>query len=120
MSIDKKILIADDDESILDALSLLLEDSGYKVQIVKDGNLLYNFLDPLPDLLLLDIWMAGTDGRDICKELKSNEKTRTMPVIIVSANKDIHSITSECGADDYLAKPFQVKDLFEMIQKFTG
>lgn len=120
MKPSKKILIADDDAGILDALSLLLEDTGYEVEIISDGNKINAHLDPLPDLLLLDVWMAGSDGRDICQAIKNDERTSKIPVIIISAHKDIKAVATEAKADDYLAKPFQVKALLEKIQSLIG
>jgi DNA-binding response OmpR family regulator len=116
----KKILIADDDQAILDAMTLMLEDEGYGVATTIDGHSVQNMHEDLPDLLLLDIWMSGMNGRDICKHLKSQKLTKHMPIIIVSANKDTKKIALECGADDFIAKPFQMKVLLEKVAKYIS
>src|ERR1700754_2209927 len=107
---NKKILISDDDPAILDVISIILEDAGYEVYTSSSGE-----IDPeaglIPDLFLLDIWMDGKDGRDTCKHLKSHQLTSHIPVIIVSANRDIEKITIESGAEAFLAKPFEMNDL---------
>ncbi len=118
----KKILVADDDAGIVDALQMILGEFDYEVETTMNGNDLMELeaKDYQPDLILLDIWMSGMDGRDICKHLKSKDSTKHIPVIIVSANKDIRQIAADCGADDYLAKPFDMKVLLGKIDKFLG
>jgi DNA-binding response OmpR family regulator len=115
----KRILIADDDEGIVDALQLFLEDEGYEVEIVTDGAHIQDFPDGLPDLLLLDIWLPGWNGRDICIVLKSQEATRHIPIILISANKDTKKVAIEAGADDFIAKPFDLDDLLDKIEEYV-
>jgi DNA-binding response OmpR family regulator len=113
----KKVMIADDDTGILDSLEIMLEFEGYEVSTTLNGAALLNMDDELPDVLLLDIWMSGVDGRDICKQLKQNEKTNKMPVVMISASKDIERSAMESGADDFLAKPFDMYELLEKIER---
>ncbi|MGZ3776485.1 MAG: response regulator [Mucilaginibacter sp.] len=115
----KKIMIADDDPAILDSVGILLEFEGYDVTTTLNGGTVLNMEHELPDLLLLDIWMSGMDGRDICKTLKQNEKTRGLPIVMISASKDIERSAIEAGADDFLAKPFDMNDLLGKIEKNT-
>ena len=116
----KKIMIADDDPGIVDAIELLLEFEGYQVSSTIDGSTVLDMKLELPDLLLLDIWMSGEDGRDICKKLKQSELTKNIPVIMVSASKDIKESAMAAGADDFLAKPFEMNDLLSKIKKLTS
>ena len=111
----KKILIADDDPGILDAVMMFLEEFGYEVEITNDGGTLHEFRHGYPDLLLLDIWMSGWNGRDICMALKSQATTKNLPIILFSANKDTAKIAKEAGADDFLAKPFDMDELLAKI-----
>ena len=113
----KKILVADDDMGIVDAITLLLEEAGYEVEATADGATLRHWQQAYPDLLLLDIWMSGWNGRDICSYLKGKEHTKHIPVIIISANKDAEKIAQEAGADDFLAKPFDMDELLEKIAR---
>lgn len=114
----RKILVADDDEGILDALQLFLEDVGYEVETAINGATLRDFPGGLPDLLLLDIWMSGWNGRDICIALKSNEATSHLPIILVSANKETGKMASEAGANDFITKPFDLDDLLHKIEQY--
>jgi DNA-binding response OmpR family regulator len=115
----KKIMIADDDPAIVDAVEMLLEFEGYEVITTVDGANVLDMKEDLPDLLLLDIWMSGEDGRDICKKLKQEASTKNIPVIMMSANRDIGESAMEAGADDFLAKPFEMHELLEKIAHFT-
>jgi CheY-like chemotaxis protein len=113
----KKIMIADDDPGILDAIGVMLEYEGYEVKSTPNGATLLTMEDEFPDLLLLDIWMSGVDGRDICKYLKQKESTRSIPIVLISASKDIERSAMDAGADDFLAKPFEIDDLLEKIER---
>ena len=113
----KRIMIADDDLAILDSVGIMLEFEGYDVKSTPNGATLLTMEDELPDLLLLDIWMSGTDGRDICKHLKEKASTRGIPIVMVSASRDIERSAIAAGADDFLAKPFDINDLLAKIEK---
>lgn len=115
----KKIIIADDDEAIVTVLTMMLEDAGYEVRSTANGHTAQIVGDYLPDLLLLDIWMAGIDGRDVCKHLKSQQRTKHIPVIMVSANQNTEKIAREAGANDFIAKPFDMVELLEKIAQYT-
>jgi DNA-binding response OmpR family regulator len=115
----KKIMIADDDPGIVDAVEMLLEFEGYEVTSTVDGSTVLDMRENLPDLLLLDIWMSGEDGRDICKKLKQQPLTKNIPIIMVSASRDIKESAMEAGADDFLAKPFEMDDLLKKIEDLT-
>ena len=112
-----KIMIADDDPAILDATSMILQDEGYAVEVTTDCGKLHTTTSKLPDLLLLDIWMSGLDGRDICKFVKQNKRTRHIPVIMISANRDTEKIAREVGAEDFIAKPFDIDELLAKVEK---
>ncbi|MXV17106.1 response regulator [Hufsiella ginkgonis] len=116
----KKIMIADDDPGIVDAVSMMLEFEGYDVASTMNGSLLLGMTSDLPDLLLLDIWMSGEDGRDICKQLKDNRVTRGIPVILVSASTDLRKSAEEAGANDFLEKPFEMNDLLGKIDRLLN
>ncbi len=113
----KKILVADDDAGILEMLKMMLEDAGYEVETTADGQTVGEVKEFVPDLILLDIWMSGMDGRDICKQLKSQQSTRKIPVIIVSANKDTDQLAKDAGADGFISKPFEIDNLLSVINK---
>jgi len=116
----KKIMIADDDPGIVDAVEMILEFEGYEVTSTVDGSTVLDMREDLPDLLLLDIWMSGEDGRDICKKLKQDPLTKNIPVIMISASRDIKQSAIDAGADDFLAKPFEMNDLLKKIEELTN
>jgi CheY-like chemotaxis protein len=116
----KKILIADDDPSILEAMQMMLEDAGYVVDTTVDGETIYKMEKEFPDLLLLDIWMSGQDGGEICAYLKKQEPTKHIPIIMISANKDTEEIAKKAGADGFITKPFEMDVLLKTIAKFIG
>lgn len=115
----KRVLIADDDPGILEAMQIMLEDSGYDVRITEDGQAVRDLKDDLPDVLILDIWMSGMNGADICQYLKSQHRTKHLPIILCSANKDTRRLAQGCGADDFLAKPFEMTDFLAKVEKYA-
>ncbi len=113
---EKKIFIADDDPDILQIISLILKTQGYQVITSTNANDIFNYsVKDLPDIILLDIWMSGIDGRDICIQLKDQELTKNIPVLFISANSNIEEIAETCKADGYIAKPFEMDYLLERI-----
>lgn len=116
----KKVLIADDDPGIVDAVEMILDFYGYEVSSTYNGNEVLKLKENYPDVLLLDIWMSGCDGRDICRELKAKEDMRHIPVLMISASKDIRESAMQAGADDFLAKPFDMKELLSKIENLLN
>lgn len=115
----KKILVADDDPAICDSIKMMLELEGFEVDTTVNGQTIYKMEKDFPDLLLLDIWMSGQDGREICKYLKKEELTRHIPIIMVSASRDVRKSAQDSGADDFIEKPFEQEDLLKKIMKFS-
>lgn len=112
----KRITLADDDPGILDAVGMMLELEGYQVSTTLNGNTILNTDTELPDIYVLDIWMSGSDGRELCKKLKADEKTKHIPVILISASNDLQKSAEIAGADDFLAKPFEIDNLLSKIE----
>lgn len=108
-------MIADDDPGIVDAVKMMLEFEVYEVSSTLDGSTLLELQGDFPDLFLLDIWMSGVDGRDICSELKKRGRTRDIPVIMISASTNLARSAREAGADDFLEKPFNMNELINKI-----
>ena len=116
----KRILVVDDDPGIGDMLREMLSDAGYEAEIEVNGQDVQQMAEPFPDLLILDIRLSGTNGRTICEQLKRQPATRHIPIIILSAHKDTRQIAREAGADDFLAKPFDMGDLLSLVAKYVG
>jgi DNA-binding response OmpR family regulator len=115
----KKILVIDDDLDILEFLHDLLEIEGYVVAITAKVDYLEKLWHgDLPDLILLDVFLSGKDGRDIVKQLKKQEETKQIPVIMFSAHPSAEATARAAGADDFVAKPFSIDELLAKIQIF--
>lgn len=114
----KTIVVADDDNDILEAISLILESDGYEVKTVNNGGEILKWNRELPDLFLLDLWMSGVSGKDLCLYLKKQKTTKRIPVLFISANRDVVQLTTECGADGYISKPFEMDDLLATIKSY--
>jgi DNA-binding response OmpR family regulator len=112
----KRVMVADDDPGILDAVGMMLELEGYEVNATLNGNTILDFQNELPDIYVLDIWMSGSDGRELCKKLKSESRTKNIPVILISASNDLKKSAEIAGADDFLAKPFEIDALLSKIE----
>ena len=110
----KKILVADDEPYILMALTDAVEMEGYDcVTAVNGKEAVEKAREELPDLILLDIMMPYKDGYEACEELKADDKTKNIPIIMLTAKSQQVDIQrgKEVGADDYITKPFRPSTL---------
>ncbi|MEO8854518.1 MAG: response regulator [Ginsengibacter sp.] len=114
----KKILVTDDDEGVQDIFKLIFERAGYDVDVQGDAFSIFDHKYRRPDLFLLDKQLSGQDGLKVCRYLKSDDNTKNIPVIIVSATPDIGRMAKEAGADDFIEKPFQMKELLNVVAKW--
>lgn len=114
----KRIFIIEDDESVQKILKLMFERAGYEIEISEDGSLVYSEHKQWPDLFLLDKHIIGRDGLDICRYLKSNQSTRQIPVIMLSATPGIEPMARDAGADDFMEKPFNTSALMNKVQTY--
>jgi len=118
-----KILVVDDEIYIVHILDFSLGMEGYQVITALDGEqALEKARAEHPDLIVLDIMMPKLDGYETCKVLKSDETTKNIPVILLSAkgrNVD-QKVGFEVGADDYITKPFSPRKLVERINAILG
>ncbi len=118
-----KILLIDDEDFIVTALSFKLKKRGMEVIRAKDGmEGLQMARTENPKLIILDIMLPGIDGFKVCKLLKSDDNTMQIPIIIASA-KDREAdlkIGMETGADHYLTKPFKMGDILKLIKELTN
>ncbi|GAC1378800.1 MAG: hypothetical protein NVSMB45_00150 [Ginsengibacter sp.] len=113
-----KILVVDDDLDILVVMEILLNMKGFEVEVTpKWEHALEKIRVFKPDLILLDVLISGNDGRTICRKLKSQEETKAIPIIMFSAHPSAEATISEYGANDFIAKPFDVNDLIIKIKK---
>ena len=114
----KRILVVDDDPSIAEAISLTLEEEGYAVQTLQDGKKVWDKVGLwTPDVIILDILMSGHDGREIARRLKAHHATQRIPIVISSAHPLGASMAQEAGADEFLAKPFDISRLLDVVER---
>lgn len=114
-----KVLIVDDDKNICDLLRLYLEKEGYSVILSHDGEeAVVKFNALKPDLILLDIMLPGIDGWQVCREIR---KKSMVPIIMITAKGETIDkvIGLELGADDYIVKPFDTKEVIARINAIT-
>jgi len=113
-----KILVADDDTALLNTLVWILKDRGYEVVPVADGSsLISHLIEEHPDLLMLDIMMPKVDGLQILEQIKTDERWRDLPVLMVSSMSPEEGTVKALGlgASDFISKPFRVKELLARV-----
>lgn len=120
MSCITHILLAEDDASIAEVTTIILVEEGYTVSHAPTISKLKSFLQKKNvHVILLDLWLGGENGEKICRELKSDEATKHIPVILCSASVAVDSVAETVGADDVLHKPFDIETLLEKVKKYT-
>ena len=112
-----KILVVDDDPDILTVVQIVLSMNNFKVQTLsKSDDIARSIKTFVPELILLDIALAGADGREICKQLKNSNETKHIPVILFSAHHHPGKSIEDCKADGFISKPFETSHLVETIR----
>ena len=116
---NSKILVVDDEEHIQELIKFNLENSGYKVICCGNGTEASKIVKlEIPDLVLLDVMLPGIDGYDVCKEIRKNNDISNIPIIMITAkSEELDKILGlELGADDYITKPFSVRELLARVK----
>jgi CheY-like chemotaxis protein len=112
-----KVLIVDDNASIVKVMRLLLEREGYQVQSGDDAGVFHLAESWQPTVILMDLRLPNLNGIEACRELKRNPVTSTIPVVLLTADTEAEGLVATSGADDLLMKPFRNNDLLETIRK---
>lgn len=113
-------MIFDDDKTILSIFSIVLESSGYTVEVSETSHdIIERVEDVKPDVIIMDNWIPDIGGIEATKLLKSNADFKDIPVVYCSANSDIEFLASQAGADAYLPKPFDLVDLEQIIKRLV-
>lgn len=114
----KKILIVDDNALMIEVMTYILINCGYEVIALSNGIEAINNIKAIhPDLIILDAFLPGINGREICQLLKLNKTTSSLPVIICSGDENINEALQQKGApDDILQKPFDITCLIEKVE----
>lgn len=117
----KKVLVVDDDKDIVDAIQMVLTIGGFESKATTKGHETFQYIkDYQPDLVILDMLLSGNDGRDICKQLKKNDSTKKIPIIMISAHPTAKASTKESGAESFISKPFSVSGLLGEVNKYIS
>jgi DNA-binding response OmpR family regulator len=116
-----KILVLDDDPDIGTMIKMMLEYKGYSVtvsdraeqaeEVLRNNNI---------DLIIMDMLLSGVNGTDICTELKQNNSTSHIPVMMISAHPNAKEICLQAGADEFISKPFDMQDILSKIYKLVS
>ncbi|SJZ30709.1 response regulator transcription factor [Selenihalanaerobacter shriftii] len=116
---DKRILVVDDEENILELVNYNLVQEGYQIYLASSGKQTLNKVkEILPDLIILDIMLPELDGFEICRKLQEEVVTQRIPIIFLSAKTDVEDKVEglELGATDYLTKPFSPRELVSRVR----
>ncbi len=113
------ILVVDDDPDILEALSEILEAEGFEIRRARNGKEALERLEPdPPQLILLDLMMPVMDGWEFAQRMKQKPTAiSSIPLIVLSADRNVGNKATDIGAVGYLAKPFELNDLLEMVRR---
>jgi CheY-like chemotaxis protein len=116
----KKVFIFDDNQELLELCTIILEDIGCEIKTSTTSNdIEKQVMEFLPDLIFMDNWLPDISGIEATKILKANKNLQRIPVIYFSANNNISALAKEAGADDFLAKPFDIAAFEKTVKKYA-
>lgn len=114
----KKIVVIEDNHDILELLGFILENEDYEVLASANSEPIKSLEEINPHLILLDENLGAERGHQLCLKIKTNQSTAHLPVILISAVNDLPEIASRCKADNYIAKPFLIEELLNLVQQY--
>jgi len=113
---NKHILIIDDNKDLLTMLTAMLKTRGYTVSVSETAdNIIPLIKDVNPDIILMDMLLSGSDGREICRQIKADEAIASIPLLMLSAYPQAIKDCMQAGADAFIEKPFDMKILLEKL-----
>jgi CheY-like chemotaxis protein len=112
------ILIAEDDPDMREILEIIFTGAGYTLEMKENGSDLLKNDFEIPDLFIIDRRLPGYDGTDICQHLKKQPQTQKIPVIMISASREIARISRLAGAESYIEKPFEVSYILKIVNYY--
>jgi DNA-binding response OmpR family regulator len=121
MNRSARILVIDDDPDIGIMIKMMLEYKGYSVSVAVRADQAEEMMgEESFDLIIMDMLLSGTNGIDLCSELKKNGKTAHLPVIMISAHPNAKEICMQAGADEFISKPFDMQEILSKIQQLVN
>ncbi|MEQ8390659.1 MAG: response regulator [Thalassospira sp.] len=114
-----KVLIAEDEETIVESLSFLMEKEGYEVSVATDGQTAIKMIArDIPDMVLLDVMMPGCDGFEVVRAARADPKTKRIPIMMLTAKtREVDRRKGlELGVDDFVTKPFSTRDVVARVK----
>ncbi len=118
---EQVILIVDDDPDIGILLKLMLEFKGYSAIVVNDGGKVSETLEKENVMLIvMDMLLSGTNGVDICAVIRQDPKTKDIPILMISAHPNAKQICLDGGANDFILKPFEMKDMLSAVDSLVA
>lgn len=117
----KKIYILEDNEDIRDVVSLILFEEAYEVRSFQDiTEFMARDEHQAADLFILDVMLPDGNGMDVCSSLKNNPLTKSIPVLMMSANANKHQVEQSCSAEGFIAKPFDINLFIKTVSHAIG
>lgn len=118
----KRILIIEDDPDILEILGVVFQEEGFDVILSDTGKETAIIHLLIPDIVLIDVRLEKSpeNGDVLCAQIKSQPETHHLPVLLISAEKEIGQICKACGANDYIAKPFDIDKLVLKVRRYIS
>jgi CheY-like chemotaxis protein len=114
------ILIVEDDPQVARLMALVLQRNGYRSHVVSDGqSALREAKANPPQMIFGDLTIKGMGGDELCSLLKQQPETKEIPYIVVSGDRDVAEKARQCGADDYIGKPFEFDNLLRLVRKYA-
>jgi len=116
-----RILIIDDDPDVRTVMNILMKKQGYEVETASQREEAIRKLSEFkPSVILLDVLLSGTDGRELCREIKSTESMKDVPVLMISAHPGAGENIASYGADEFITKPVNTEALLAKLQRLTA
>ncbi len=114
----KRIVLVEDDDAIRDIFQIVFTARDMELVSFENGDKIIGNEIDTPDLFILDKQISGTDGLEVCRFIKSSEKYKNVPVLMLSANPDIVKLAQEAGADGAISKPFSLPQMRETVLNY--
>lgn len=119
----KCVFVLEDNDDLRELFTILLEDDNFKVVTYPTATSFKAGMEsekPCPDIILMDIMLPDGNGMDICAQMKADKRYSAIPIIMMSAHKDMSDVTEFCKADDFIAKPFDINRFINTVERYAG